>query len=291
MTTAIQQTPSPFVYDNINPFNDDQFAILYAIYSDLFPLSDEREPPSAFRELAELNSRQDVQNLYGPWQEFVFGMRLDRQGALVGGNVFGVTTSQAHVNFGCQASVHDIYLFVHPNARGHGAMANAKAHMESHALAVFGLNPGIFAPLIFLEVNNPTLMSSSEIDLDTVQSGIHPCRRYMSWKRSGFRPLDFRYVQPALRPDASAIRYLNLFCSGGAFDSIPAEVILAHLKAFISVSVLKGRPASENPDFEFMARQLTAGKMIRFVSDDAADQKLIAEKAGMLARSTISNTP
>ncbi len=216
MTTAVQQTPSRFVYENINPLNDEPFATLYAIYSDLFPLSDEREPPSAFRDLAELNCRQDVQILYGPWQEFVFGMRLDRQGALVGGNVFGVTTSQAHVNFGCQASVHDIYLFVHPNARGHGAMADAKAHMEAHARAVVGLNPGIFAPLIFLEVNNPTLMSSSEIELDTMQSGIDPCRRYMSWKRSGFRPLDFRYVQPALRPDASAIRYLRSVLQRGS---------------------------------------------------------------------------
>ncbi len=67
-------------------------------------------------------------------------------------------------------------------------------------------------------------------------------------------------------------------------------MILAHLKAFISVSVLKGRPASQNRDFAFMAEQLTAGKMIRFVPDDAADQKLIAEKAGMLARSTVGDT-
>lgn len=282
-----------FLYERINPFDQQSFGAIYAMYSDLFPLSDEREPPSAFRELAKLNGQEDVQRLYGPWREFVFGMRLDQKGALVGGNIFGVTTSPAHLKFGCLASVHDIYLFVHPSARGHGAMMDAKAHMEAHALTTFGLNrdAGSSPPLIFLEVNNPTFMTSSEIELDTAQSGIDPYRRYVAWKRSGFRPLDFRYVQPALRPDASAIRYLSLFCSAGAFDGIPAEVVRAHLMSFISVSVLKGSPADANRDFALMAKELVPGKMIRFVPDDAPDQKLISEKALQFARGNGHDPP
>ena len=282
MNSVPQSIQRRFVYDEISPFHDEAFAALYAIYSDLFPLADEREPPSAFRELAELNGRADIQRLCGPWREFVFGMRLDKQRPLIGGNVFGVTTGPAHLQFGCQASVHDIYLFVHPDARGHGAMTDAKAHMEAQALLTFGLDEraGKLPPLIFLEVNNPTLMSSSEIELDTARSGIDPYRRYLSWKRSGFRPLDFRYVQPALRPDASAIRYLNLFCSAGGIDGIPADVVRAHLSAFISISVLKGRPAAENPDFALMMDELTPGTMIRFVPEDAVDKKLISERGG-----------
>src|SRR5262249_39996796 len=61
-------------YEEVHPSKPEIFDPLYAIYADLFPLPDEREPPEAFLELAALNHRSDVQSLYGPWRESVVGI-------------------------------------------------------------------------------------------------------------------------------------------------------------------------------------------------------------------------
>ena len=268
-------------YEEVDPSRPGTFDQLYAIYEELFPLPDEREPPEAFAELARLNQRGDVQSLYGPWREMVVGIRLSADGPLVGGNVFGVTTSEAHRKFGCQASVQGIYLFLARSARGHGAIADAKVQMEAAALATFGFEAGMgkIAPLIFLEVNNPTRMSAAEIAEDFARSGVSPYRRYASWKRNGFAPLDFCYVQPPLRAGASAVTCLDLFCSAGVAEAIPADVIRAHLRAFVSISVLKGRAAEEDPDFARMAGALAPGTLVPFVKETSEDQRIIAQKA------------
>jgi hypothetical protein len=78
----------------------------------------------------------------------------------------------------------------------------------------------------------------------------------MFWLRSGFTPLAFPYVQPRLRDDAVPVRYLDLFCSNDAPEGVPAIMLLNHLYAFVSVSVLKDRDAREDPEFVAMAQWL-----------------------------------
>jgi hypothetical protein len=281
MASARRAKQALLHYEEISPADTEAFAKFYAIYSELFPLANEREPPEAFHEIAGLNTRADMQARFGPWREFVTGIRNGDGGPLVGGNIFGVTTSQAHVAFGCQASIQDIYLFLVPEARGRGAVADAQPYMESQALTAFGLDAstGKTAPLIFLEVNNPMRMTTVEIEQDTASSGFNPYQRYAFWKRQGYAPLDLRYVQPPLRPDASAVRYLDLFCTAGLADAIPAELIAAHLNAFISMSVLKGRAASGDPDFVRMTHDLKKERAVRFVPDTDSEQQTIAERA------------
>lgn len=270
----------PLCYEEIAPADTGAFEKLYAIYASLFPLPDEREPPEAFLEIEALNGRADIQARHGPWREYVTGIRESREGPLVGGNIFGVTTSPAHVAFGCQASIHSIYIFLVSTARGRGAVADARRYMQSRALTTFGLDAGMgkIPPLIFLEVNNPTRMTLQEIEDDTASSGFDPYQRYGFWKRNGYAPLDLRYVQPPLRSGASPVRYLDLFCTEGA-DAIPAELIAAHLRAFISISVLKGRAALDDPDFARMALELRPGRMIGFVPDETPEQQTIARRA------------
>src|SRR5262249_10140841 len=161
------------------------------------------------------------------------------------------------------------YTFLERDARGKGQIPDMKAYMCAEALAKFGFDParGGMPPLMFFEVNNPRRMTAQEIEEDTRRSGLDPHRRYVFWKRNGFAPLDFRYVQPKLRPDADAVRYLDLFCTSGGAKAIPAELILAHLSAFVSISVLKGKPALEDVDFAAMADALTPGRMVPFVPD------------------------
>jgi hypothetical protein len=268
-------------YEEIQPEHSKDFAKLYAIYADLFPLPDEREPPDAFFEISMLNQRADVQMQMGPWREIVAGIRLWQGGPLVGGHVFGVTTSPAHVKFGCRASVQAIYTFLERAARGKGQIPDMKSYMCAEALAKFGFDPvrGGMPPLMFFEVNNPKRMTPQEIEEDTRRSGLDPHRRYIFWKRNGFAPLEFSYVQPRLRPDAEPVRYLDLFCTAGVADAIPAELILAHLSTFVSISVLKGKPAMDDPDFAKMAEALPAGRMVPFVPDDADEQKAILQGA------------
>jgi hypothetical protein len=140
-------------------------------------------------------------------------------------------------------------------------------------------------PLILFEVNNPARMTPAQIEEDTARSGLDPHRRYVFWKRNGFGPLDFDYVQPRLRPDAEPVRYLDLFCTAGVADAIPAELIAAHLRAFVSISVLKGRDASSDPDFRAMAETLLPGTTIPFVDDADPRQQEIAAQALVVRKS------
>ena len=286
MKSAQQTANQNACYEEISPAKGEEFASFYKIYADAFPLADEREPPEAFLEIAALNGRTDVQARYGPWREIVAGIRLRQGEPLAGGIIFGVTTSPFHVAFGCQASIQNIYIFLERAARGRGATASAKSHMENCALAAYGFDmcAGKIPPLIFLEVNNPMRMSSAEIEEDTARSGIDPFRRYIYWKRNGFAPLDLHYVQPPLRAEASAVRYLDLFCTAGAADAIPAELIAAHLDAFISISVLKGRAAADDPEFARMTQDLRPGQFVRFVPETSAEQQKIARKAAAAVR-------
>ena len=279
MQSADRMNGSGPVYEEIR--DRETFDAFYAIYLQLFPLPDEREPPEAFSEITTLNNRADVQERFGPWREIVSTIRLSAGGPIVGGHVFGVTTSPAHLSFGCRASVQGIYTFLKREARGRGGLHDAKSYMTKIALETYGLQAegGRIPPLIFFEVNNPLRMTPDEIAKDTESSGVNPCLRYQFWKRNGFAPLDFCYVQPRLRPSVEPVRYLDLFCSTEAGSDIPAELILAHLKPFVSISILKGHDAFDDPDFRTMADILKPGRRIPFIDSSSAEQREIAARA------------
>jgi hypothetical protein len=97
--------------------------------------------------------------------------------------------------------------------------------------------------------------------------------------RSGFAPLSFPYVQPRLRIDAEPVRYLDLFCSNHGPQGIPAALLLNHLYAFISISVLKDRDAREDPDFIAMKGWLADRESVGFVDKHGPDMVEIAERA------------
>lgn len=263
-------------YTEVDPGDSRSFAVLYNIYAQMFPLPDEREPPDAFFEIAALNVNGPVQAAFGPWREVVASIRPWQGGPIIGGHVFGMTTSRAHERHGHGASVQAIYTFIEQRSRGSGAISDMKRYMTGEALRVFGFEADApLTPLIFFEVNNPLRMTAEQIREDTEMSGVSPFRRYNFWRRNGFRPLDLRYVQPALRPDAEPVRYLDLFCSDVPAGGIASAVIASHLAAFIAVSVRKGAPADEDPDFAAMAAALSARDFIPFVEDDTAEQQAI----------------
>jgi hypothetical protein len=279
----VSEKPDPvrpkLSYEEVRFDDSRSFAALYYIYAELFPLADEREPPEAFFEIAALNTNVGVQGAFGPWREIVASIRSWQGGPIIGGHVFGVTTSRAHIAFGCMASVQAMYTFLEPASRGRGSIREMRAYLESEALRVFGFASGAMPPLIFFEANNPLRMTEAEIEEDTRRSGISPFKRYLFWKRKGFRPLDFTYVQPRLRPDAEPVRYLDLFCSAPRETRVPAALLKHHLAAFVSISVRKGLAATEDDEFRKMASTLERGDDIGFKPEDSDEQRRILQLA------------
>lgn len=266
-------------YEELDPADARSFATLYNIYAEMFPLPDEREPPGAFFDLAALNVNTDIQMALGPWREIVAAIRLWQGGPIVGGHVFGATTSREHIAFGCMSSVQAMYTFLERRARGTGPIADMRRYMEEESLRVFGFPAPSVRPLIFLEVNNPLRMTPEQVEEDAQKSGMDPFKRYVFWRRNGFRPLDFAYTQPRLRPEAEPVRYLDLFCSDIPQAPIPVAVIEKHLAAFISISVLKGTPAADDPDFRAMATAIAAHTHIPYKRDDSTEQRDIVAAA------------
>ncbi|MFT3924236.1 MAG: hypothetical protein QM778_17000 [Myxococcales bacterium] len=250
---------------------------LYRLYEELFPLPEEREPIEAFYEIMGLNENAPLQAQLGPWREYVVGLHPSEGGPIVGGHIFGVTTSAAHVAHGYQASAQCIYTFLRKDVRGRRAIEEFKRYFEDTALKTFGLDPGPSGPpLLFFEVNNPLRMSAADIAADTATSA-NPYLRYEYWRGRGFRPLDFDYVQPALREGVAPVRYLDLFCSAQG-DAIPAEVLRNHLRAFVSISVRKGIAAEDDADFRSMLAQLERHE-VRYKRADHPDLACIRDRA------------
>ena len=271
-------TRAPLRLEELLAHDKGSFDRLYELYAVLFPLPDEREPPEAFLAILALNENLTVQRNFGPYREVVAAARLWQGGPVVGGHVFGVTTSTAHLATGVPASVQAIYTFLESTARGQLPMPTIKRYSEQVALSTFGLEQAGFPsrPLIFFEANNPLRMSPAEVESDTHNSGLAPARRYMFWRRSGFAPLDFPYVQPRLRPDAEPVHFLDLFCSSDGPPVIPSALLLHHLHAFVSVSVRKGEDARDDPDFRAMEDWLRRNDVVRFKRLDSAEQCEIA---------------
>jgi hypothetical protein len=259
LTSKLPMPNKTISFEQITTCNTPEFDQLYKIYANVFPLEDEREPPEAFEQILKFNQDKELQRLYGNYHEVVAAIRLNGS-ETIGGVVFGCTTSQAHIDAGIPSSVQAIYAFVdapfrkdRKNSKAHKVRKDGVVTMpdivnfcQKTALELYGKPKGITKnPFIIFEVNSPLRMTQEQIAEDTLYSGINPAHRYMFWQRAiSSMPLNFSYVQPRLRDDSQPIHYLDLFCTKELPEGIPAKVLLNHLKAFCSISVLKAKDAS-----------------------------------------------
>lgn len=121
-------------------------------------------------------------------------------------------------------------------------------------------------------------MSEEQILEDTLYSGIHPARRYMFWQKAvSAMPLNFPYMQPKLRENSLPIHYLDLFCTKEFFEGLPAKFLLSHIKAFCSISVLKGQNANNDPEFNAMEKWLSSKKIVPFLDKNSEEIRKIIE--------------
>lgn len=246
---------------------------LYRLYCRNFPLPDEQESLENFRRCLELNDDEAVQRRYGPYHEYYLALRRwnAKQGKydeIAGGLIFGVTTSPEHWRHGFLCSVQAIYLFRETDEPVKRFLVTRRAWLEE-AIAGFARkacqlprfrqaapDPAASRIAMFFEVNNPRRMSPEETQTDRDLSHLHPALRYKMWLNHRTGPLAFRYVQPPLSPNQQAVTFLDLFAvesRDGAEKSeqrlsagengdagVPGPLLAAHLRAFFSISVLKG---------------------------------------------------
>ncbi len=266
------QARETFVFEELGLVDAARLKETYEVYKTSFPHPDEQEPFHAFVKILALNDDKAVQQRFGPYREVVIAITPRSTGEIVGGLVIGITSSPEHLAAGFVASVQAIYLFVYKDWRKYLVARNVVNEIHRYAIAAFP-PPADFAGndiAIFFEANNPVRMSDEEIAEDFDNSETDPYRRYMSWRERG-DPLDFRYVQPALENNKSAVHFLDLFYMGRGRD-IPAAMLLKHLYRFVSISVLKGRDAEQNPDYRQMADELRQMTRVPFIPRNDPDQ-------------------
>jgi len=102
-------------------------------------------------------------------------------------------------------------------------------------------------PLIFIEMNNPLKMPPEDYALDSAHAGLDQIDRLKIWARRGARLVGFDYRQPPLSAAQSAETHLLLGVLGAETETLTACRLLAHLRRFFGVTVLKGQPPEDNP--------------------------------------------
>jgi GNAT superfamily N-acetyltransferase len=215
----------------------------FAGYDRAFVLPDEREELDGFRACLALNPAAGERT----HAELVMVASDSRDGQLLGGANFLATRMPAIAGHPPVAVALN-YLFVDQAVRGRGLsrrLLQAMARLANRAVAGGG---GDGWPAIFIEQNDPLLLSEAESARDTARSGTDQVERLRIWDRLGARIVDFPYVQPALSARQSADDGLAYAAVDFPLPALSPAYLRAHLHSFFGISVLKGRDPGADPD-------------------------------------------
>ncbi len=94
--------------------------------------------------------------------------------------------------------------------------------------------------LVFIEQNDPLLLTPQAYARDSGYSGIDQFDRLRIWNRQQARVLDFPYVQPPLSAHQQADERLIYSVLGAPGATLEAGLLKRHLRGFFGISVLKG---------------------------------------------------
>lgn len=230
----------------------------YAAYDAAFILPDEKEDLEGFRACLALNEGEAYERLsalYGPYREMVI---LLTDGA--NGPVLGAANFIAFAGDGSDPTISLSYIFVDANLRRRGLFGRLMHLVREEAREAFAWPEGeIPAPLIFIEMNNPVKMSPEDYALDSQHAGLDQVDRLKIWERRGARLVGIDYRQPPLSSDQEAEDNLLLGVLGaGGAEAISACRMLAHMRRFFGVTVLKGGDIAASPVAQDQAEALEA---------------------------------
>ena len=257
----------------------------YAGYDRAFVLPDEREELDGFRACMALNPvcRERYSRLHA---ELVMIATEGRGGPMLGGANF-LATRMPVVSGHPPVAVALNYLFVDQAVRGRGLsrrLLQAVARLANRAVA----DGGNTWPAIFIEQNDPLLLSEAESARDTARSGTDQVERLRIWDRLGARVVDFPYVQPALSAQQSADDGLAYAAVDFPLPAVSPGYLHDHLQSFFGISVLKGRDPGADPVAAAQLRRLQAladgGQEIALLPLGPALDRLQADTTGLRGR-------
>ncbi|MFN3312115.1 MAG: hypothetical protein ACK46Q_01435 [Hyphomonas sp.] len=218
----------------------------YAAYDAAFILPDEKEDLAGFQACFALNEGEQYEalsRLYGAYREIAILLTEGERGPVLGAANFIVFLGD-----GTDPSMSLSYIFVDPAQRRRGLFSLLMQLMQQEAVDSVRWPPGnVPHPLIFFETNDPVKMSPEDYALDSSHAGLDQIDRLKIWERRGARLIDFAYHQPPLSAHQSAETQLLLGVLGADAADLSACRLLAHLRRFFGVTVLKGQRPDDNP--------------------------------------------
>ncbi|MES2627226.1 MAG: hypothetical protein V4628_18210 [Pseudomonadota bacterium] len=275
----------------------------YRDYDAAFILANEKEGYAGFAECLELNSGEAYEKLtqrYGIFREFVIVVYDPETKARIGGANFIAfplkTLNEIDRPF---LSINLNYIFINPDQRKRGYFKQVIKDLPELAFRLLLATNQLDMPkiwraddfhepvelpqtLVFLEQNDPFVMSAEDYKLDTAHSGLDQLDRIAIWTGLGAKIVDFPYVQPPLTDTQSAAHDLVLAVIGMEADTLDPHLLHQHLERFFGISVLKGTDVARNAS---AAKQLA---LLTHASEQGKPLRLLSGES--LAKSADANT-
>ncbi|HEX7309326.1 GNAT family N-acetyltransferase [Lentzea sp.] len=229
------------------------FRAFYEGYDQAFTLPDEKESREGFVECMDLNRGPDFRRIsarLGPFRELVVTAEID--GVPAGGANFLVTPLPDHA----VVTLNLNYLFVRPGLRGRGLSRRLVDACRELAEWLFPCGGPV---LVFLEMNDPLLITAEQYEQDSAVSGIDQFDRIAIWAKLGVRIVDFPYVQPPLSAAQEADGNLLYGLLADSPVELTGGLLADHLERFFAISVLKNGDVESN---ELAAEQVRTCRRI-----------------------------
>ncbi len=220
----------------------------YEGYDAAFVLPNEKETRAGFTACLKLNEGRAYRvasTKYGPFCELVLVAR-DEVGYVVGGANFIAFHHEGELHAKPFITTNLNYIYVTPEYRRRGYLHLLLDAIKHSAVLAIADTQSDLRQVIFLELNDPFLLSGSNSEEDTARSGLDQFERIAVWRSLQAKVIDFAYVQPPLSPDLQADTTLA-YAVIGAKDALDACLLRDHLLRFFSISVLKGKNARLEP--------------------------------------------
>jgi GNAT superfamily N-acetyltransferase len=216
------------------------FGTFYEGYDQAFTLPDEKEGRDGFVACLALNHGPEFRRMcsrFGPFRELVLTAEIDGQSA--GGASILVTPLREH----SVVTVNLNYVYVLPGLRGRGLLRRLVDACRELAEWLF---PDVGPVVVFLEMNDPLLLTAQQYAQDSAASGIDQFDRVVIWARLGVRIVDFPYVQPPLSDAQQADGNLMFGVLAESGFRLTGLLLADHLERFFAISVLKSGDIETN---------------------------------------------
>lgn len=239
------------------------FERFFEAYDRAFVLPDEKETRDGLATCLALNhgaARDKLFTRYGEFREVCVIATDGPDGDFIGGANLIAMPLPASCGVAETVTANLNYIFIDEAARGKGHM---RALLDALKQMLGGFFPaaggGQRQVLIFIEQNDPFVMTPDAYAHDTAFTGMDQFDRLRIWTRQGARVLNFAYTQPPLSDDQQAEPGLVYSVLGATEDNLPAALLIQHLRSFFGISVLKGEPLAQNPAAQSQLDQLAGG--------------------------------